>query len=388
MKWRRWVLLGLWLLSLIAISSYGGVVSYGFFFGITLVPVISLMYLVLVYWRFKIYQELSGRNVVCGDAVPYFFILQNDDYFAYTSVSVRLFSSFSYVEELPDGIEYELLPKDKFTYETKLICKYRGEYEVGIKEIILTDFFGLFQLRYSMPGTIKALVLPRIIRVRELSGIDNLAVFLQKESSAMQTEPDVLVRDYMEKDALKQIHWKLTAREQKLKVRTRTGEEKSRISILFDTGRHDKEMKEYLPLENKILEAVIALGIFFAEKYVAFSVYYEQNGMIKSDVEDINGFDRFYQELAGVTFDQKNELVSLFYRTMEEGILWNSRIIFCVLHRWEDAVCEITEQLVASGLIVVVYLITKQPAEQFMKQSSLRRRIIVIPPDAELEGRL
>lgn len=388
MKWRRWVLLELWLLSLIAISNYGGVVSYGFFFGITLIPVISWIYLLLVYWRFKIYQELSGRNMVCGDAVPYFFVLQNDDYFAYSSVSVRLFSSFSYVEEIPDGIEYELLPKDKFTYEAKLVCKYRGEYEVGIKEIVLTDFFGLFQLRYSMPGTIKALVLPKIVRVRELGVIDDLAAFLQKESVLMQTEPDVLVRDYMEKDDLKQIHWKLTAREQKLKVRTRTGEEKSRISILFDTGRYDQEMKEYLPLENKILEAVIALGIFFAEKSIPFSAYYKQNGMMKSDVEDISGFDGFYQKAAGIVFDEKNELISLFDRTMEEGILWNSKIVFCVLHRWEDAVSEITKQLAAGGVIVVVYLITQQPAKQFIKQSSLRRRIIVIPPDAELEGKL
>ena len=53
---RRWGLLGLWLLSLVAISFYGGAVSYGFFFGLTLVPVVSAVYLLAVYLRFKIYQ--------------------------------------------------------------------------------------------------------------------------------------------------------------------------------------------------------------------------------------------------------------------------------------------------------------------------------------------
>ena len=53
--------------------------------------------------------------MVCGEAVPYFFVLQNEDHFAYTGISVRLFSDFSYVEELPGDREYELLPGEKYT---------------------------------------------------------------------------------------------------------------------------------------------------------------------------------------------------------------------------------------------------------------------------------
>ena len=59
-----------------------------------------------------------------------------------------------------------------------------------------------------------------------------------------RTEPDVSVRDYIPGDALKQIHWKASAREQKLKVRSLTGEEKQGISILWDIGRPGREMRE------------------------------------------------------------------------------------------------------------------------------------------------
>ena len=121
MKIRRGILLVSWLLSLICISFYGGTVSYGFFFGVTLIPVISLIYLVFVYFRFKIFQELGTRNVVCGEPVSYYFVLQNDDWFAFSGVSVRMFSDFSYVEEMPDELEYELLPGESFRYETRLV---------------------------------------------------------------------------------------------------------------------------------------------------------------------------------------------------------------------------------------------------------------------------
>ena len=101
---------------------------------------------------------------MCGQPVPYFFVLQNDDYFAFTSVGVRLFSSFSYVEKLPDGTSYELLPGDKYTFETKLVCKYRGEYEVGVKEIVITDFLRLFQISYRSCGSMSCSA-SRILRI-------------------------------------------------------------------------------------------------------------------------------------------------------------------------------------------------------------------------------
>ena len=262
MKMRRWILLDLWVLSLAAISLYGGAVSYGIFFGITLIPVISLIYLAAVYFNLKILQQIDNKNMVCGQSVPYLFILQNESFCVFAGVSVGMFSSFSTVEELPGDSEYELLPKDKKVFETKLTCKYRGEYEVGVKEIVMTDFFKLFRIRYRIPHAVKAQVLPRMTRVTRLDSIGDFISPVQRESLREQSEADVVVRDYVAGDAVKQIHWKATAREQKVKVRNRIGEEKQGISLLWDTRRYSKEERLYLPVEDKILETVVASGFF------------------------------------------------------------------------------------------------------------------------------
>lgn len=388
MKTRRWALFGLWLLSLVSISFHGGAVSYGFFFGVTLIPVVAVIYLALVYFRFKIYQKVGRRNVVCGQPVSYLFVLQNDDYFAFTSVGVRLFSSFSYVEELPDGIEYELLPGDRFTYETKLVCKYRGEYEVGVKKIVITDFLRLFQISYKVPETIKTLVLPRIVRLSELRCIADLSVLLQRENFREQTEPDVVVRDYVPGDALKQIHWKAVAREQKLKVRNRTGEEKAGITILCDTKRYARDNRVYLPLENKILEVLLAIGIFFAERNMAYDVCYGQRGMVRSHVRGIQDFDAFYHQISEIDFREEEAVGEVCRQTMTEGIWQSSRVVFLILHVWEDEVWKMAEQMAAGGVIVVLCLVTDDNVEIYRKYGSMRERIVVIPVEAELEGRL
>lgn len=388
MRMRRWILLVLWLLSLVAISFYGGAVSYGFFFGVTFVPVVAVVYLLCVYFRFKIYQKLESRNVVCGQPVPYFFVLQNDDHFAFTSVGVRLFSSFSFVEKLPDGMSYELLPGDNYTFETKLVCKYRGEYEVGVKEIVITDFLRLFQVSYRVPETIRALVLPKVVRLSELHCIADVQALLQRETYRAQTEPDVVVREYVPGDALKQIHWKVTARERKLKVRNRTGEEKAGIAILCDTKRYADDNREYLPLENKMLETLLALTVYFAQRNMACDISYGQRGMVRRHVEDLKDFDVFYRQVSGIDF-AKEELVEMTGRKAMTGGVWQDcRILFFVLHVWSDALWEMAEQIAASGGIAVLCLVTDENMDAYLKLSSMRKRVVALPVEAELEGKL
>lgn len=387
MKVRRCLWGGLWLLSLTAISFYGGAVSYGFFFGVTLLPVVSLIYLLCVYWRFKIYQETEKRNLVCGQPTPYFFVLQNEDYFVYTSIGVRMHSLFSYAENSFEDVEYELFPGDKSICETKIVCKYRGEYEIGVKEVVLTDFLRIFRLRYIVSGQIKAAVSPRIVQLQELKSIADLPMLVQRDTLG-STETDILVRDYVEGDSLKQIHWKSTARERKLKVRIMTGKENQSISVFCDTRRYSEKIAEYLPLENKILEALLAIGYYFAGMDKEFYSYYGQNGVVRRRVEGINEFNDFYHDVSEIVFDEDERPQDMLEQVVEQGVLWDSNLVFCVLHELDPVILNVTERLAANGAIVVIYLITDQDPKDYVKEGSTRRRIVVIPIEGELEGRL
>lgn len=388
MKMRRWILLDLWVLSLAAISCYGGAVSYGIFFGITLIPVVSLLYLGCAYLHLRVLQQIESRNTVCGEAVPYLFILKNDGFCLLAGVSVDMFSSFSTVEELPGDREYELLPRDSRTFETKLTCKYRGEYEVGVKEIIMTDFFRLFRVRYRIPHGIKAKVLPKVTHVSELKGAADLSALIFQESMQNRTEPDIVVRDYIAGDAVKQIHWKATAREGKPMVRSRVGEEKRGIALVWDTCRVSDEQKEYLPLEDKILETVLALGIFFAKKDIPFLAHYGVKGIAQEQVRGLPDFDRFYRNVSETVFDGDKNFAGTLREVIDSGALKECRVLFGVLHEMNGEIVRISEELDRAGVMSVFYVVTDREPEEYIRQGSRRHRIIAIPVDGELEGRL
>ncbi len=385
MKWRRVVLLILWILLLIGISFYGGAISYGFFWGVTLIPVLSFLYLFCVFIQFRIYQEIDSRMIVSKQPMPYFFVLQNETFFAFAGLSVRLFSDFSYVTDMTDDEEYELLPGDRYTYHTSLICKYRGEYEVGVKEITITDFFRLFRLRYKNPGTIKALVNPCVIHKKDLKSLQDMLHISANEVFTNQMIADVVTRDYIPGDALKRIHWKASAREQKLKTRNMLGEREQEVRLMYDTRRYSGKEEEYLPLENQILELVLALGVFLAEKNIKYTAVWGQNGIQRFTVEGLGQFEPFYRRTSGVMFEEQENVEGLLQQFADGDFRFGVQTLMLVVHAPSEKMMAILQMLATEGLYIVLYIVTDQNTEAYIKQGNDRLKIIAIPVEGNLE---
>lgn len=380
---RRLVWLVLWILSLAGISFYGGTVSYGFLAGVMLVPVISWIYLIAVFLRFKVYQEVESRNIVCGQATGYYFVLKNEDYFGFAGVSVRMFSDFSFVRDLREETEYQLLPGQDYKYETCLICRYRGEYEVGIRELVLTDFFRLFCLRYRVPEKKKAVVLPKLVRPGQLKSVANLNAALQMEAAGEKNRPDIPVREYVSGDSMKQVHWKASARVRKLMVREQTGEKKQGVSIFLSAKRYGKTSGEYLPLENKMLELTLALGIFFAERRIPVVFYYGQDGLQKSAVYTLGDFEAFYRRTDQIVFDSRQRTGETLSQAFPE--IAGSRMAFFVVHEMEESFLALERNLRLGGTLAFFYLVSDIPQQEYLRLPEFAGKLFTVPVEADLE---
>ena len=379
------ILLALFALALVAISFFGGTVSYSFFFAVLLIPVICLIYLIIVLLRFRIYQEIGSRTIVSGDPVSYFFTLQNEDRLAFSSVRVRFYSDFSEIEKVPENPEYELLPNDRYTYETRLLCKYRGEYEVGVKDVILTDFLKLFRLRYRFPGAIHASVLPKIVEVSEISALKNLQAPILTERYDQVSEPDSVLRDYVAGDPLKLIGWKKSARAGKLKVRNLIREEPNGAALLFSARREDGEEPEaYIPAENKILELVIAIMLYAAGENIPLSVF--RTGKKSADqIGSMSDFEQYYAKTPEISFGRTEKPENLLRNPQIRGKIAELPVLFLVTR-------EISEELYAEALAfaeqghtVILYTVTKEPLPDYADGISDRLAVIPAGPDRDVK---
>lgn len=384
MMWRRTIFLMMWILSLVGISLYGGPISYGLFWGLTLLPVISALYLLYVFFNFKIYQEIGSRSIVCKQPMPYYFTLQNESLCTFAGLRVKMFDGFSQVLEVAENQEYQLLPEEKYVYETQLNCFYRGEYEVGVKEIILTDFLRLFKIRYRNPGTIKALVYPRLLHLQSIKGLEKEISNLSMEYPWNQSRLDVLTKEYTPGDSLKQIHFKASAREGKLKSRTRWGERQQQIRLLFDTQRRGSKPEEFLPLENQILETVLAIGEYMAHSNISYSAHFLQQQENEMRVEGLRQFDGFYETVSHIEFGDKWRLRDLL-QSANSVKDYGGQIWIVVGSKVDEEALKHLQMVAEGDGRVLLYLISNEGKEDFSKWENERLKLYHIPVEGKLE---
>ncbi|MCR5092723.1 MAG: DUF58 domain-containing protein [Lachnospiraceae bacterium] len=382
MKYSRIIFLAAWILSLVGISFYGGPVSYGLFFLLTFTPVVSLIYLICVFACFRLYQEAGSRYPTASHAVPFFFTLVNEFHFGFVGIRVRLFSSFSSISGLDDDVEYELHPGTSIRKDTSLICRYRGEYEVGIKEIVIEDYFRLIRLRYRNRETMRVVVKPDLIELSGLHSID-LDQLAMREVSTKPVRPDMLVREYEAGDDIRLIHWKLSAGSGRPLVRKSVGEEQDGVMILLGTQRFQEDMRLYLPAENKVLETVLALSLYLAKQNVPIRTLTCQGELKEYPVGSAEQFDAYYQALSEVSFRENTTDKELFIKASGTRDLYDARCVLMVLQDLSAESLELAKIINDHGIPAAVFCISDEPP----LSSGIdlpRTKIATIRPDADL----
>ena len=381
---RNWIILiALWILSLVGISYFGGPVSYGFFAAVTLVPIVSLIYLFFVFLRFKIYQRLEGRNVVANTASDFYIALQNEDFFTFSGIRILFYSSFSSISGIDDSIEYELIPHTGVKKDTKLLCKYRGEYEVGVKSIVIQDFFRLFRFTYRNREPFRVRVLPKVVQLNNVRALDP-AYLNTMDAYKNASSLDAVVRDYMPGDDIRSIHWKASAREGKLLVRNTIGEEINGIGIIMDSSKCSYNPMEFLPVENKICETVLALSMYFIGHNIPVNVYSMQGDLNKHTIGGISQFDEFYKYVSTFVFDSDAGEEKLIAGVSTDRSFYSNSFVVLVLHELNETAKEMMRLLKQNNISSVVYLITDDKDEANSEADGVNSNIVLIPTDADL----
>ena len=382
-------------------SFYGGPVSYSLLFGLLFVTPVSLIYLLFVYCFFRIYQVIGSKHITTYEPVPYYFVLQNEYLLNFCHISIGTYSTFSHIEELennaqddtadnkavknkdnPDGkkrklkkseikkknrklhesaVVYELLPGESVRFDTTLICRYRGDYFVGIKEISIVDFFKLFRITYHVPEHLGAVVSPRIIKLDALRSVPDLALSAHKENPNLSTDFDAAVREYVPGDPLKGIHWKSTAKTGKLKSRLTYGEQRQGISVFIDSKRISDDEYVYIPVENKCMEIVLALTDYFSTYSIPVSCFFDQTGIKTVSSSTSGEMELFLNSFSQIRFMEDENAAVALDQVLTGTAFKNCMLAFLVITSVDAELNKRLYELSLLGINTVIYYVGFSP---------------------------
>lgn len=308
----RLIYLGILILTIVYASFYGGNVAYAMLYLVILVPVISFIYTFYVYSRFKIYQDIPVREVTKGEAIPYTFVIENSDIFSFVRVKVDFIDEMASIADSDKLREHCMLPDTNRSYDTTMVCKYRGTYYVGAKSLEVTDFFYLFTIRYKLPTMTKFTIYPRVLKLDRLkSGIDAVDTknIINRISSDGQVDNDL--RKYVAGDNRKLIHWKNSAKKRELLTRKYVDNEMLETVLILD-NTHRAEDEAGIIEEDKIIEASLAIAYNYFTHSIPVRVISDGVDIL---VEDSTTFNSFIKLCADLKFnghmDIKEEIESM-----------------------------------------------------------------------------
>lgn len=182
-------------------------------------------------------RELHGTWVVVGDVLQEHFHLQNDSFLPVLWAEVV---DASNVPGYSANRVETVSAHDARRWQMSGVCQRRGLFTLGPWELHLGDPLGFFHVVHRYPDTYGLLVYPRIMYLPALHLPRGAAEGPSRTSqhSVEQTIAASNVRDYAPGDALRLVHWRITAHHDSLMVREFDVEPSGDLWIVLDLDRH------------------------------------------------------------------------------------------------------------------------------------------------------
>jgi hypothetical protein len=124
------------------------------------------------------------------------------------------------------------------------------------------------------------------------------------------------------------------------------------------------------------------------KKNMAFTAYYGQNGIRNHRVGSIQEYNGYYEDISKIIYSETEDVNHTMQVLMQKGVFSSCKVVFGVLHKMNAEVMEMATRLSEMSIIVILYVVTEEKYEDYIKLNNERIKIITVPIEAELEGRL
>ncbi|MCL2573578.1 MAG: DUF58 domain-containing protein [Defluviitaleaceae bacterium] len=334
-------------------------------------PILSFALTALSRRRFSVEERLTQDNIIKGETVQYVFNVTNHSFLPYTSVRVRFKANSSAVTADFADKFFSIGPYKNHEIIFNISAKYRGNYEIGVLNITVFDFLGLFRFEQKHDRAFMLTVRPRVLDLTELplskteSGAENVKNFMAEEDYAIISD----LRKYQPSDGYKKIHWKASAKKNELVSKNYQNTKRNSVVLLLDNSMPIGDKKDEMvamAMEDLIMEAYVSTLSYGTRHMYACSLYYmgdEQN-------EGASGnFDYLYAIAAKIDFVPRGAFGA--YLSAYSKMQANADNILIFAQEITDTLFATVQTLSHFGSIVSVFYFKDLNEEEFKRVARL-----------------
>jgi uncharacterized protein (DUF58 family) len=260
-------------------------------------------------------------------------------------------------------------------FQWKLIAERRGVYQLGPLNILAGDLFSFFTRQKQLEESHSLIVYPRLVSLKPFSLPRRDFFGVPRATSPVQDPIYILgTRDYQHGQPSRFIHWKASARHQRLqeKIFEPTVQEKVLLAVDVDSfARRDAEEE----LE-RVLEVVASLAVRLDRQ--GHSVGFVANGAVKGAksaivpvARDEQHLSDILQVLARLEMKSDSDLKDLLRRGLADA--WG---ISCVYFSYqEDATVFFADEFFAQRNTPVIFFVCRPPTAAGENNLEIQRKV-------------
>lgn len=236
-----YIFCAVWVFALIFTQALRSPLSSVFFLFVTMIPYVNLAYVFAARASVKVSIENSCSETTKFSPVSFNVMVSNEsvlplpfveaDIVIPNETNVRCLERRMYLALSPEGM-YEIKENVSFSY--------RGQYDIGVSNIFVYDFFRLFRFKIEEQQYRPIFVLPRRMVFEHLT--ENAASDVNTESMKNIRGIDRAemsdIRAYRQGDHMKTIHWKLSSKTQEMMVKEYAMNSGKTVYIFCDLAAH------------------------------------------------------------------------------------------------------------------------------------------------------
>ncbi len=179
----------------------------------------------------------QARRAQVGHTLSEAFSIRNNSLLPKLWIEIRDHSDLP--NHNPSHVVPTLMPRRRYTWETNTLCTRRGQFTLGPMTIVSGDPFGLFQFPRKIDATNRIIVYPPTVPIHRfatpigtLSGGESV-----RRRAHFVTTNAAGIRDYQPGDSYNRIHWRSTARRDRLLVKEFELDPLADVWIFLDLSR-------------------------------------------------------------------------------------------------------------------------------------------------------
>ena len=292
---------------------YGGIAPYAFLYTSVGLVFISLSYLFVTKFLCDVICVIDKRDVIKGGDVVLTIEIKNNSplFMPYVNISFKNSLEFDY------EIHNESLSVAAFSGKrarVALTSKYRGKYDVNIPEIRLMDFLGIVNIPVKYPKLPDVLVYPHVCELDDFAAVGKFDMDNQVNPENISEDITAIsdVREYMDGDGMRRIHWNLSARMMSFMSKNYENITKSRLTLLLNLSQapglsYEKKLK----MEDRIIETAVSITFHFLNKFWNVTLCYYENEYYTYSLNDASMFGMAYDHLAFVNFSAAYDIAKI-----------------------------------------------------------------------------